>query len=58
MYDDSAPHVHEWEFRTSVFWAASKEEDKPKTMSAVIERLRGDSADSDGRWLCGTVSGT
>ena len=44
IYDGSADRFHEWEFRVGIRWQATKAEDKPKTMSMIVESLRGEAA--------------
>ena len=44
IYDGSTHNFHEWEFRTEVRWQATKVEDLKKTMSMIIEALRGEAA--------------
>ena len=44
IYDGGAAKYHEWSFRTSMRMSSQKEEDMPKTMSMIIDALRGDAA--------------
>ena len=44
IFDGSSSRYHEWEFRTSVKWASVADSDKWKTMSQIIEALRGEAA--------------
>ena len=44
VYDGCPSRYHEWAFRTSMRFRASKEEDLPKTTNSVIESLRGEAA--------------
>ena len=44
IYDGSTHNFHEWEFRTEVRWESTKVEDLKKTMSMIIEALRGEAA--------------
>ena len=37
IYDGTAARFHEWEFRSSIRIASCKDDDKPKTMSMIIE---------------------
>ena len=50
MYDVSAARdvfvyscIREWESRTAIRWRSTRDDDKPRTMSTVIEGIRGDS---------------
>ena len=44
IFNGDAQFFDEWHFRTGIRWMSSKDEDKPKTMSQIIEALRGDAA--------------
>ena len=44
IYNGSTHNFHEWEFRTEVRWESTKVEDLKKTMSMIIEALRGEAA--------------
>ena len=44
IYSGVAQHFEEWHFRTGMRWSSAKAEDKPKTMSMIIEALRGEAA--------------
>ena len=44
IYDGSTHNFHEWEFRTEVRWESTKVVDLKKTMSMIIEALRGEAA--------------
>ena len=44
VYDGTPARFHEWEFRTSMRWKSTKDEDKPKTINMIIESLRGEAA--------------
>ena len=44
IYDGSTHNFHEWEFRTEVRWQSTKVEDLKKTMSMIIDALRGEAA--------------
>lgn len=41
IYNGTPDKFHEWEFRTEMRWESTKEEDKKKTMSMIMEALRG-----------------
>ena len=44
IYDGSASRFHEWSFRAGMRVRCSKEEDLKKTMSMIVEALRGEAA--------------
>ena len=44
IYDGSASRFHEWSFRAGMRVRCSKEEDLRKTMSMIVEALRGEAA--------------
>ena len=44
IYDGTASRFHEWEFRTSMRWASTQMDDRSRTMSMIVEGLRGDAA--------------
>ena len=44
IYNGRADLFGEWIFRTETRWNSTKEDEKKKTMSQIIEALRGDAA--------------
>ena len=44
VYDGTPGRYSEWVFRTSMRWRSTKIDDKLKTMSMIIEGLRGEAA--------------
>ena len=44
IFDGTPSRYHEWEFRSKVRWASVADSDKRKTMSMIIESLRGEAA--------------
>ena len=44
VYGGTPSRFYEWEFRTSIRLKSCKDEDKPKTMSKIVESLRGEAA--------------
>ena len=44
VYDGCPSRYHEWAFRTSMRFRASKADDLPKTTNSIIESLRGEAA--------------
>ena len=44
IYNGRPDLFGEWTFRTETRWNTTKEEDKNKTMSQIVEALRGDAA--------------
>ena len=44
IYDGTPSRFYEWQFRTSIRWSSVDHEDKQKTMSKIIDSLRGEAA--------------
>ena len=42
IYNGNATYFHEWEFKTTLAYKASKKEDLPKTLHRIVDSLRGD----------------
>ena len=42
IYDGSAAEFHHWQFRTQIKVRSTKPDDMPRTISSIIEGLRGD----------------
>ena len=44
IYDGTPGRFYEWQFRTRIRWEATEHEDKQKTMSKIVDSLRGEAA--------------
>ena len=44
MYDGAPTRFYEWEFRTNIRMKATNDDDINKTMSQIVESLRGEAA--------------
>ena len=44
VFDGAASKFHQWEFSSTMKYAATKKDDKPATMSRIVEGLRGEAA--------------